>query len=279
MLIVLRLQAQQLRQQQRKDEEARAKQEVKLAAERARAIREAPPPERYVPRGPSPVRDSYSSESEEERLPLPPPARTRGRLASQIGSRPIEPDSAPARGNRRSKSLSPDPVKTAINHAEPPRHTKVASPPRRPRPDRSPSPPPKRRQTERDVSRAQPSARDNARGDAQPSSRRASGRDRDHDREDPRAVRHESRTARGSEPAPYGDRNRRSDADRAPYGDRHQRSEADTARGDRQLHRSHYEDSRYREGDKSRDRLQSQRESDAGAPRDQRSYADLICIS
>lgn len=248
-------QAQQLRQQQHDEERAAARQQAKLAEERARAIREAPPPERYVPRGPSPVRHKYSSESEDERLPLPPPARTRGRIASQIAPHSRQP---PAADDRRSKSLSPDPVKTAVNNAEPPRHTKIASPPRRPRPDSSPSPPPKRRHVDYDKARpsnrrvGDPSTRDRAsdRGPAY-GEKYGSSRDRDNDSR--------ART-RDTEPAPYGDRGRRSEADRAPYGDRSHRLEVERPYGDRQLQRTHYEDSRYREDDRaSRERLAQQR--------------------
>jgi len=84
------LQRQQQREQERRQEQ---EQEVR-AAERARAAREAPVPERYVPRGASPSRYDYSSESDDLPLPSLPPARNSRRLASQIASRPVE--AAPA---------------------------------------------------------------------------------------------------------------------------------------------------------------------------------------
>lgn len=97
------------------------------------------------------------------------------------------------------------------------------------------------------------SARDNQRG---------SGYDRHDSSRDRTDARYDSRTkALPTDDVPYGDKRRRSDADRAPYGDRNRRSESDRAPyGDRQLQHTHYEDSRYRDADRSsRDRLAQQR--------------------
>jgi len=94
------------RQQQREEERRQEQEQAVRAAERARAAREAPVPERYVPRGASPSRYDYSSESEDLPLPSLPPARSSRRLASQIASRPVEaaPAAAAAMPSRRSRS-------------------------------------------------------------------------------------------------------------------------------------------------------------------------------
>ena len=269
------LQKQQLREQER----LLAKAEARKAAERARAIREAPPPERYVPRGPSPAR--YASSESEDELPSPPPLRSSRRIASQLASRPAAPSlPAAAVTTRRSKSLSPDPVRAAVSHAEPPRHTLPASPPHRVQPDRSPSPPPKRQRRE----------------DPSPDNRGGrSSRDARSDRNDPRS-RHRSpeqhhssnygssdrgrghaaapygdrqvRSSRDDDRAPvdarYGDRDRLRDGNRAPYGDRDRAKGSDRgAYGDRGHQRSSYEGSRRDEEQRSRPRDSSRRSSGA----------------
>ena len=245
------------RQQQREQERLLAKAEAKKAAERARAIRDAPPPERYVPRGPSPARHA-SSESEDD-LPSPPPLRSSRRIASQLASRPTAPSlPADAMPSRRSKSLSPDPVRTTINHAEPPKRTVAPSPPRRVQPDRSPSPPPKRQRQE-DSSpdyRGGRSSREDHRDRGDPRSRHRSpaqqrpskhtSLDRDRARTAAPYGDRPLRRSRDDDRAPvYGDRERLRDADRAPYGDRERpRGSQRGAYGDREHRMSDYEGSR-----------------------------------
>lgn len=248
------------RQQQREQERRQEKEQEARAAERARAAREAPVPERYVPRGASPSRYDYSSESEDLPLPSLPPARSSRRLASQIASRPAEavPTAAAAMPSRRSRSLSPDPVRIAVNHAEPPRHTIVPSPPRRARPNTSPSPPPKRQRREdasteyrrssqltRDEYRDRDGyrSRDGSRSDVYPTDRHDTARDDGHDAAAMYGDRrgHSSRTESVRQP----ERNSGRDSGRAPYGDRHY--------GDRDRTR---ESDRERYGDRGRDRSQ-----------------------
>lgn len=244
-----------LQRQQQWEQERRQEQEQEArAAERARAAREAPIPERYVPRGASPSRYDYSSESEDLPLPSLPPARNSRRLASQIASRPVEavPAAAAAMPSRRSRSLSPDPVRTAVNHAEPPRHTSVPSPPRRARPNRSPSPPPKRQRREdsgTDHKRSSQLARDEyrdrggyrsrngSRSDVNPTDRHDTERDKRHDAAAVYGDRlgHSSKT----ESIRPSDRNSGQDSGRAPYGDRHY--------GDRDRNRQGWYDDRGRD--------------------------------
>ena len=248
------------RQQQREQERVQAREEALRAAERARAIREAPAPERYVPRGASPSRYEYSSDSEDLPLPSLPPARSSRRIASQIASRPAEaPAAAAARPSRRSRSLSPDPVRTAVTHAEPPRHTTVPSPPGRVRPDRSPSPPPKRQRREDSGTEHRQSShpvrddyrdrddyrsRNGSRTDAYQSSRHGTERD---SRRDAAAVYGDmqGRSSR-AENGRHADRDRDSrDVPRGPYGDRDRTRGSDRdARDDRDYHRSHHEGGR-----------------------------------
>ena len=262
-------------QQQREQERLLAKAEAKKAAERARPIREAPPPERYIPRGPSPAR--YASSESEDDLPSPPPLRSSRRIASQLASRPAAPSlPAAAMTTRRSKSLSPDPVRTTVNHTEPPRHTVAPSPPRRVQPDRSPSPPPKRQRRE-DSSpeyRGGRSSRDDRRDRDGPHSRHRSPEQQHpskHASSD-RVRAHAAapygdrpvRSRRDDDRAPvdlrYGDRERPRDADRAPYGDRERpRGSERGAYGDRGHQRSDYEGSRRGEERRSRPRDSSRR--------------------
>ncbi|KAL3140186.1 hypothetical protein ABBQ38_004462 [Trebouxia sp. C0009 RCD-2024] len=257
------------RQQQREQERLLAKAEAKKASERARAIREAPPPERYVPRGPSPAR--YASSESEDELPSPPPLRSSHRIASQLASRPAAPSlPAAALTARRSKSLSPDPVRAAVNHSEPPKHTVPSSPPRKVQSDRSPSPPPKRQRREdpgadyKDYGR---SSRDDRRDRGENRSRHRSP-----EQQQPsiyptsdrgkgyaaapygdRPVRSSRDDDRAPVEARYGDRDRPRDADWAPYGDRERTRGSDRgAYGDRGHHRSDYDGSR--RGDERRSR-------------------------
>ena len=220
------LQEQLQRQQQREQERLLAREGARKAAERARAIRDAPPPERYVPRGPSPAR--YAPSESEDDLPSPPPPRSSRRLASQIASRPAEAAKPPAPvASRRSKSLSPDPVRAAVNHAEPPKHTVPPSPPRRVRLDRSPSPPPKRQRRD-DSGTEHRRSRDDHRDTDDHRSRRRSPepyqpRDKGYSAAGPygdRAIRSSRNDDRAPVDARYGDRQRPREADRAPYGDR-----------------------------------------------------------
>lgn len=270
------LQKQQLREQER----LLAKAEAEKAAERARAIRDASPPERYVPRGPSPAR--YASSESEDELPSPPPLRSSRRIASQLASRPAAPSlPAAAMTTRRSKSLSPDPVRAAVSHAEPPRHTVPTSPPHRVHPDRSPSPPPKRQRRE-DPSpedRGGRSSRGDARRDRDDHRSRhrspelhhsskyaASDRDRAHAAAPygDRPVRSSRDDDRAPVDARYGDRDRLRDGERAPYGDRDRARGSDRgAYGDRGHQRSSYEGSRRDDERRSRPRDFSRRSSGA----------------
>lgn len=260
------------RQQQREQERLMAEAEAQKAAERARAIREAPPPERYIPRGPSPAR--YASSESEDDLPSPPPLRSSRRIASQLASRPAAPSlPAAAVTTRRSKSLSPDPVRTTVNHAEPPRHTIAPSPPRRVQPDRSPSPPPKRQRQEdsspdyrgrRDDRRDRDGPRSRHRSPEQhhPSKYASSDRPRAHAAAPygDRPVRSSRDDDRAPVDARYGSRQRPRDADRAPYGDRERtRGSEKGAYGDRGHQRSHYEGSHRGEERRSRPRDSSRR--------------------
>jgi len=248
------LQAQQQWEEERKQE----REEHRRAEERARARREAPAPERYVPRGHSPHR--YPSSSESEDLPLPPTQTGRRRLASQIASRPTE-ASVPAAAlpSKRSRSLSPDPVRTAVNHAEPPRHTVAPSPPRRVPSQRSPSPAPKRQRREdsgTDHRRSNQPSRDdyshrddyrsrNGSRSVYQSSQHGADRDRGHesaaiygDRQGRSGRDEDGRHAdRDSRPA-YGDRERTRDTGRGAYGDRdHRRTDRDEREERQSRHR------------------------------------------
>ena len=259
------------RQQQREQERLLAKAEAKKAAERARAIRDAPPPERYVPRGPSPAR--YASSESEDDLPSPPPLRSSHRIASQLASRPAAPSlPAAAMTTRRSKSLSPDPVRAAVSHAEPPKHTVPPSPPRRVQPDRSPSPPPKRQRREdpgldyrggrrsRDNRRDRDdyhSSRHRSPEQQQASKYASSDRGKGHAAAPygDRPVRSSRDDDRAPVDARYGDRDRPRDADRAAYGDRERtRGSERGAYGDRGRHRSDYDEGRRGEEKRSRPR-------------------------
>lgn len=245
------------------------------AAERARAIRDAPPPERYVPRGPSPAR--YASSESEDDLPSPPPLRSSHRIASQLASRPAAPSlPAAAMTTRRSKSLSPDPVRASVNHSEPPKHTVPLSPPRRVQPDRSPSPPPKRQRREDSGPdyRREHSSRDERRdrGDyhnrrrspqqQQPSTHATADRGKGYAAAPygDRPVRSSRDDDRAPVDARYGDRERPRDADRALYGDRERTRGSDRGPyGDRGHHRSDYDDSRRGDEWRSRPRDSSRR--------------------
>ena len=266
------LQRQQQREQERRQEQ---EQEVR-AAERARAAREAPVPERYVPRGASPSRYDYSSESDDLPLPSLPPARNSRRLASQIASRPVEaaPAAAAAMPSRRSRSLSPDPVRTAVNHAEPPRHTLVPSPPRRARPNRSPSPPPKRQRREvsgTDHKRSSQLAgdeyrnhdgyrsRNGSRSDAYPADRHDTERDKRHDAAAVYGDRpgHSSKT----ESVRLPDRNSGRDIGRAPYGDRHYGDRDRTRESDRGWYDDRGRERSQHNGDRREERCSRLRDS------------------
>ncbi len=266
------LQRQQQREQERRQEQ---EQEVR-AAERARAAREAPVPERYVPRGASPSRYDYSSESDDLPLPSLPPARNSRRLASQIASRPVEaaPAAAAAMPSRRSRSLSPDPVRTAVNHAEPPRHTLVPSPPRRARPNRSPSPPPKRQRREvsgTDHKRSSQLAgdeyrnhdgyrsRNGSRSDAYPADRHDTERDKRHDAAAVYGDRpgHSSKTESVRQP----DRNSGRDIGRAPYGDRHYGDRDRTRESDRGRYDDRGRERSQHNGDRREERCSRLRDS------------------
>ncbi len=258
-----------LQRQQRREEERRQEQEQEVrAAERARAAREAPIPERYVPRGVSPSRYDYSSESEDLPLPSLPPARSSRRLASQIASRPVEaaPAAAAAMPSRRSRSLSPDPVRTAVNHAEPPRHTVVPSPLRRARPNTSPSPPTKRQRREdagTDHKRSSQLARDEyrdrdgyrsrngSRSDVYPTDRHDMERDKRHDAAAVYGDRpgHSSKTESIRQP----DRNSGRSSGRAPYGDRHYGDRDRTRESDRGRYDDRGRDRREERGSRLRD--------------------------
>ena len=266
-----------LQRQQRREEERRQEQEQAVrAAERARAAREAPVPERYVPRGASPSRYDYSSESDDLPLPSLPPARNSRRLASQIASRPVEaaPAAAAAMPSRRSRSLSPDPVRTAVNHAEPPRHTLVPSPPRRARPNRSPSPPPKRQRREvsgTDHKRSSQLAgdeyrnhdgyrsRNGSRSDAYPADRHDTERDKRHDAAAVYGDRpgHSSKTESVRQP----DRNSGRDIGRAPYGDRHYGDRDRTRESDRGWYDDRGRERSQHNGDRREERCSRLRDS------------------